>query len=82
MSMLNDRDRDRLKDLERQLEQQDPAWLRQFEHARPGRGPRRNLVPETVTGLLILLTALCLMLAAPVVAVIVGCAAIVVAHVG
>jgi hypothetical protein len=29
--MLNDRDR--LKELERQLEQQDPAWLRQFEHS-------------------------------------------------
>jgi hypothetical protein len=79
--MLNDRDRDLLKGLERQLKQEDPAWLRQFEHAKPARWPRRNLVPQTATGLLILLTALCLMLGLTVVAVIFGCAAIVVAHV-
>ena len=82
MSMLNDRDRDLLKDLERQLEQEDPAWVRQFEDAKPPRGARRNLVPETAMGLLILLTALCLLLGSPVAALLFGCAAIVVAHVG
>jgi hypothetical protein len=29
--MLNDRDRHLLDDLERQLEHEDPAWVRQFK---------------------------------------------------
>jgi len=30
-SMLNDRDRSLLNDLERQLQQEDAAWMRQFK---------------------------------------------------
>ena len=40
MSMLNDRDRQLLNDLERQLQQQDPAWVRQFKDPKP---PRHDL---------------------------------------
>jgi hypothetical protein len=79
--MLNDRDRDLLKDLERHLEKEDPAWLRQFERAKPARRARRSLVSETALGLLILLTAICLVLGASVAAVIFGFVAIAVAHV-
>jgi hypothetical protein len=76
MSMLNDRDRDLLKDLERQLEQEDSAWVRQFTDLKPPSRARRKL-----TGLLVLLAALCLLLGAAATAVIFGSAAIVVAHI-
>ncbi len=35
--MLNDRDRHLLNDLERQLQQEDPAWMRQFKDPKPPR---------------------------------------------
>jgi hypothetical protein len=78
MSMLNDRDRDLLKDLERRLEQEDPAWVRQFK---PRTRARRNVLAGTAIGLLLLFATLCLLLGAPVAAVIFGIAAIVVAHI-
>jgi hypothetical protein len=34
MSMLNDRDRHLLNDLERQLQEEDAAWMRQFKDPR------------------------------------------------
>jgi Protein of unknown function (DUF3040) len=77
--MLNDRDRDLLKDLERQLEQEDSAWVRQFTDFKPPSRVRRKL---TALGLLVLLAALCLLLGAPATAVIFGSSAIVVAHIG
>jgi Protein of unknown function (DUF3040) len=76
--MLNDRDRDLLKDLERQLEQEDSTWVRQFTDFKPPSRPRRKL---TAIGLLVLLAALCLLLGASAAAVIFGSAAIVVAHI-
>jgi Protein of unknown function (DUF3040) len=81
MSMLNDRDRDLLKDLERQLEQEDPAWARQFKDVKSPSQARRNVLAGTVIGLLVLFVTLCLLLGAPVAAVIFGSAAIVVAHI-
>jgi Protein of unknown function (DUF3040) len=33
--MLKDRDRHLLNDLERQLEHEDPAWVRQFKDPKP-----------------------------------------------
>jgi Protein of unknown function (DUF3040) len=78
MSMLNDRDRDLLKDLERQLEQEDSAWVRQFTDLKP---PSRSRGKLTAIGLLVLLVALCLLLGATATAVIFGSAAIVVAHI-
>ena len=78
MSMLNDRDRDLLKDLERQLEQEDSAWVRQFTDFKP---PSRARCKLTAIGLLVLLAALCLLLGAAATAVIFGSAAIVVAHI-
>ena len=79
MSMLNDRDRHLLNDLERQLQQQDPAWVRQFKDPKPPRQARRGL--RLAMGLLVLLTALCLLLDIPVGVVIFGSAAIVLAFV-
>jgi Protein of unknown function (DUF3040) len=78
MSMLNDRDRDLLKDLERQLEHENPAWVRQFTDFKPPSRARRKL---TTIGLLVLLAALCLFLGANAAAVIFGSAAIVAAHI-
>ena len=79
--MLNDRDRHLLKDLERQLQQ---------ERTQPGYASSRtpshlaghsgDLLPVTVIGLLVLLTALGLLLDIPVAAAIFGSAAIVLAH--
>jgi hypothetical protein len=43
MSMLNDHDRHLLKDLERQLQQHDPAWVRQFKNPKPPRQARQDL---------------------------------------
>ena len=43
MSMLNDRDRHLLNDLERQLQQEDPAWVRQSKDPKPHRQARRDL---------------------------------------
>jgi hypothetical protein len=36
--MLKDRDRHLLNDLERQLEHEDPAWVRQFKDPKPPPG--------------------------------------------
>ena len=41
--MLNDRDRHLLNDLERQLQQEDPAWVRQFKDPKAHRQARRDL---------------------------------------
>jgi hypothetical protein len=79
--MLNDRDRHLLKDLERQLEHEDPAWVCQFKDPKPPRRTPRDLLPETAIGLLVLLAALGLLLDIPVAAVIFGSAAIVLAYV-
>jgi hypothetical protein len=82
MPMWNDHDRLLLDDLERQLEHDDPAWVRQFKHPKPPRRTRRDLLPVTAVGLLVLLAALGLLLDIPVAAVIFGSAAIVVARIG
>jgi hypothetical protein len=81
MSMLNDRDRHLLNDLERQLEHEDPVGVRQFKDPQPPRPTHRDLLPETAMGLLVLLTALCLLLDIPVAAVIFGSTVIVLAYV-
>jgi len=81
MPMLNDRDRHLLNDLERQLQQEDPAWVRQFKDPKPPRRTRRDLRLGTAMGLLVLLTALCLLLDIPVGAVIFGSTVIVLAYV-
>ena len=73
--MLNDRDRHLLNDLERQLQQEDPAWVRQFKD------PKAHRDLPLAMGLLVLLTALCLLLDIPVGVVIFGSAAIVLAYV-
>ena len=78
--MLNDRHRHLLKDLERQLQQKDPAWVRQFKGTKPPRRTQRDLLPEAVIGLLVLLAALGLLLDIPVAAAIFGSAAIVLTH--
>jgi hypothetical protein len=79
--MLNDRDRHLLKDLDRQLQQEeDPAWVRQFKDPKPPRRTQRDLLPEAVIGLLVLLAALGLLLGIPVAAAIFGSAAIVLTH--
>jgi hypothetical protein len=80
MRMLNDRDRHPLRDLERQLEREDAAWVRQFKDLKPRRRARGHLLAETA-GLLVLLAVLCLLLGATVAAVIFGIAAIVLAHI-
>ena len=84
--MLNDRDRHLLNALERQLQQEDPAWVRKFKDPKfkdpkPPRQARGDLGLGTAMGLLVLLTALCLLLDIPVGAVIFGSAAIVLAYV-
>ena len=81
MSMLNDRDRSLLNDLERQLQQEDPAWTRQFNDPKTPRQARHDLQLATAIGLLVLLAALCLLLGIPVGAVIFGSAAIVLAYI-
>lgn len=79
--MLNRGDRHLLKDLERQLEQEDPTWVRQFKDLKPPSRARRNLHPETAIGLLVLFAALCLFQGVTVGAVIFGSVAIVAATV-
>jgi hypothetical protein len=79
--MLNDRDRHLLNNLERQLQQEDPAWVHQFKDPKPARQGRNDLRLGTAMGLLVLLTALCLLLDIPVGAVMFGSAAIVLAYV-
>jgi hypothetical protein len=81
MAMLNDRDRHVLNGLERQLQQEDPAWVRQFKDPKPPRQARGDLRLGTALGLVVLLTALCILLDIPVGAVIFGSAAIVLAYV-
>jgi len=81
MAMLNDRDRHVLNDLERQFQQEDPAWVRQFKDPKPPRQARGDLRLGTALGLVVLLTALCILLDIPVGAVIFGSAAIVLAYV-
>jgi hypothetical protein len=81
MAMLNDRDRHVLNDLERQLQQEDPAWVRQFKDPKPPRQARGDLRLGTALGLVVLLTALCILLDIPVGAVIFSSAAIVLAYV-
>jgi uncharacterized membrane protein len=81
MSMLNDRDRDLLKDLERRLNQEDPIWVRQFRDLKsPGRA-RREALLSTVIGLLVFLAALFLLVGATVGAMVFGIAALAVAYV-
>jgi hypothetical protein len=81
MSTLNDRDRHLLNDLERQLQQEDPAWMRQFKDPKAPRQAPRYLRLATAMGLLMLLAALCLLLGIPVGAVIFGSAVIVLAYI-
>jgi 4-hydroxybenzoate polyprenyltransferase len=81
MSMLNDRDRHLLNDLERQLQEEDAAWMRQFKDPNAPRQARHDLQLGTAMGLLALLAALCLLLGIPVGAVIFGSAVIVLAYV-
>jgi hypothetical protein len=50
MPMLNDRDRHPLRDLERQLEREDAAWVRQFKDLEPSRRARGHLLAETAIG--------------------------------
>jgi hypothetical protein len=78
--MLNDRDRHLLTDLERQLEHEDPAWVRQFKDPKAPRRTHHDLLSVTAVGLLLLLTALGLLLDIPVAAVIFGSAALVIAR--
>ena len=81
MSMLNDRDRDVLKDMERRLNQEDPIWARQFRNFRsPGRS-RRDALLSTVIGLLVFLAALFLLVGATVGAAVFGIAALAVAYI-
>ena len=81
MSMLNDRDRDLLKDLERRLNQEDPVWVRQFRDFKsPGRS-RREALLSTVIGLLVFLAALLLLVGATVGAMVFGMAALALAYV-
>jgi uncharacterized membrane protein YccC len=81
MSMLNDRDRDLLKDLERRLNQEDPVWARQFRDFKsPGRA-RRDALLGTVIGLLVFLAVLFLLVGATVGAIVFGIAALTVAYV-
>jgi hypothetical protein len=80
MSMLNDRDRNLLNDLERQLHQEDAAWIRQFKDSKAPRQARHDLQLATAMGLLVLLAALCL-LGIPVGAVIFGSAVMVLAYI-
>jgi hypothetical protein len=82
MSMLNDRDRHLLNDLERQLQQEDPAWMRQFKDPEAPRQARNDLQLATAMGLLVLLAALCLLLGIPVGAVIFGTAVMVLGYIG
>ena len=79
--MLNDRDRQLLKGLERQLEREDPAWVRQFKTVEPPGRARRNRRSDVAIGVLVLLAALCLVSGATVAAVILGCVAVVVAYI-
>jgi 4-hydroxybenzoate polyprenyltransferase len=81
MSMLNDRDRHLLNELERQLQQEDPDWMRQFKDPRPPRQTRHDLGLGTAMGLLVVLAALCLLLDIPAGAVIFGSAVIVLAYI-
>jgi hypothetical protein len=76
---LNDHDRQLLKDLEGQLEHEDPVGT-------PVQGPQAprthpDLLPVIAVGLLVLLAALGLLLDIPVAAVILGSAAMVVARI-
>jgi len=80
--MLNDRDRHLLNDLERQLQQEDPAWMRQFKDPEAPRQARHDLQLATAMGLLVLLAALCLLLGIPVGAVIFGTAVMVLGYIG
>jgi hypothetical protein len=80
MSMLNHRDRHLLQDLEPEVEHVDPAWVRQFKDLKPARRTHRDLLPQAVIGLLMLLAALGLLLDIPVAAAIFGSAAIVLTH--
>jgi hypothetical protein len=79
--MLNERDRHLLKDLDRQLEHEGPAWVRQFKDPKPPRRTRRDLRLGTAMGLLVLLTASDFLLDIPVWAVIFGSTVIVLAYV-
>jgi hypothetical protein len=81
MSMLNDRDRHLLDDLERQLQQEDAAWMRQVEEPKAPRRARHDLQLGTAMGLLVLLGALCLLLGIPVGAVIFSSAVILLAYI-
>jgi hypothetical protein len=81
MSTLNDRDRNLLNDLERQLHQEDAAWIRQFKDPKAPRQARYDLQLATAMGLLVLLAALCLLLGIPVGAVIFGSTVIVLAYI-
>jgi len=81
MPMLNDRDRDLLKDLERRLNQEDPIWVRQFRDFKSPSRARREALLSTVIGLLVFLAALFLLVGATVGAMVFGIAALAVAYV-
>ena len=81
MSMLHDRDRDLLKDLERRLKEEDPVWVRQFRDFRSPSRARRDALLSTVIGLLVFLAALFLLVGATVGAIVFGMAALTVAYV-
>jgi hypothetical protein len=78
--MLNDRDRRLLNELERNLQQDDPVWTRQFEDPKPPRQAHQDLRRVMAMGLLALLAALCLLLDIPVGTVIFGSAVIILAY--
>lgn len=77
MSTLNDRDRSRLNDLQHQLEQDDPTWVRQFTNHEPPDQTRGRLLLDTALGVSVLGAAVGLLLTIPAVVVICVCAAIV-----
>ena len=79
--MLNDHDRELLKDIERQLQHEDPAWVSQFKDPKPLLPTPHNVLTATAIGLLVLVAVLCLMLGATAAAVISGSAAAIVGQI-
>jgi hypothetical protein len=58
MSMLNDRQRQVLHELKRQLEHDDPAWVRQFRTFTPSEKKRTDTAVEVSIGIAVVLMAL------------------------
>ena len=80
---LSDRDRQLLNDLERRLQLEGPAWVRQFTATDRGsrRRARWNLVLETSIGVLIVLAAFSILLDIPAGLLLFAAAAGVLAHI-